>query len=612
MAGEYIVEIVRHGKYDRDKLRRFNSWFEIDRWGQMDAEEYSSVYYYPPEAFNYMLDHGGKLKGYDGDVASVYLHWDVDNGSLEESLRVTREIYRRLVVDQNAPKENIKVFSSGAKGFHIIYLSKGVNDRGMYKRLPYVVRTVCEKIAQGLGIDNAVYNRGRIFRTINSWHMSTGQFKVDVTDILVSNLLPEETLSQIEVRGSAPYQTVWSNVQNVESPLIMNMLVEAEDEAEANKVMSSAPSIKEQDILKMITHGTTEGSRNEALTRLAGRYHAKGISDSEVSAILHMVNRQSQNPLPESEVDTVAKSVCSYAVSFGEVKTVSINNVHTIRTAGKSWYDLFALTGFVSFGPKYTHFTREMEVSVPGDVIGIVANSGVGKTQLAIDLVNEMAIAMNGRFLMITIEMNIQGIFFRAAITESWDIVDEKGNVPAKAVARNLHDPDTGLMERVYQRYERLLMVDEATGVGQIRDYALMVKQELDKYKIPLVGVVIDYGQMIDGTDENGKQAAVARGIKTIAKTLKVRVFLLLQLNKTLVKKFEEPNRSHIEGTGAWFQSMDYMFMTWLCKESTGILLAKCEKNRFGLVGSRFALEKTGMDLQSIDWIPDPVQRNGE
>ncbi|MFN8123639.1 MAG: primase alpha helix C-terminal domain-containing protein, partial [Thermoleophilia bacterium] len=56
-----------------------------------------------------------------------------------------------------------------------------------------------------------------------------------------------------------------------------------------------------------------EGGRNAALTSLAGTMRRRGMTAAAIAAALHAENTERCNPpLPEEEVDTIARSVASY------------------------------------------------------------------------------------------------------------------------------------------------------------------------------------------------------------------------------------------------------------------------------------------------------------
>ena len=60
-------------------------------------------------------------------------------------------------------------------------------------------------------------------------------------------------------------------------------------------------------------NGILEGSRNNTLTSLAGKMRQFGMGESEIFAALSISNQQRcKPPLPEAEIQAIAKSVCRY------------------------------------------------------------------------------------------------------------------------------------------------------------------------------------------------------------------------------------------------------------------------------------------------------------
>ncbi|MGQ9825486.1 MAG: bifunctional DNA primase/polymerase, partial [Desulfotomaculales bacterium] len=66
---------------------------------------------------------------------------------------------------------------------------------------------------------------------------------------------------------------------------------------------------KEPGWVETLLRGVTEGQRDDATTRLAGHYLAKGLPESEVIMLLLAWNRRNQPPLPESQVEKCVRSV---------------------------------------------------------------------------------------------------------------------------------------------------------------------------------------------------------------------------------------------------------------------------------------------------------------
>jgi hypothetical protein len=601
-----LIENVVGGKYNRNVLVEVPDIFAVDVWGQQAGEQYYSVYNLHP----YVHDHlrvKGKLKGYKGPVAAPYLWWDIDEDQIEIAYNSTLELFRRLLSQYQCNLSNIKVFFSGKKGFHLMYYSPAMELKGFDPMLPRMVRVVCDKISVGINTDEKVYNKNRIFRVINSFHPEGEKYKVDVTDLFYNDTGIDAMLD----RASDQYQTIYGEMSTVEVPGIIDLLVEAEADAKANPNVSSAGSATIQDLIEMFNNGVQDGSRNDSLTRVAGFLHRKSMDYEAMHAMVDMVNRQSPTPLPDGDVETICESVEQYDVTV-PYNEISITKISTIKSAGQKWFDMFAQNGYTNYGPRFPHLTRTMEMCIPGDVILIVASSGVGKTLTGIQIANEDVKANGGRVLFFSLEMSDEGIFFRIAIQESPQLADDNGFVRPKLVASALHrDPE--LRQRIDDECQQLLIVDSIDNLHEATQYIALAIEELENHGEKLTAVVCDYGQMLGGMEDGKLGPKIARSIKSIAKNYMVRFYMLLQTNKTF--SGGRPTLNQIEGTGGWRQTADYAMVLWSHSSLTNIIHAAFDKNRWGMPEEEFAFIKHGLKLSSIDAVPEdenPLEKNGE
>src|SRR5699024_833444 len=62
-----------------------------------------------------------------------------------------------------------------------------------------------------------------------------------------------------------------------------------------------------------------KGGRNDRLMRIGARFRGAGLTESEIAAALHVVNRtRCRPPLDESEVGRIAASVARYEPGAGK------------------------------------------------------------------------------------------------------------------------------------------------------------------------------------------------------------------------------------------------------------------------------------------------------
>jgi hypothetical protein len=107
-----------------------------------------------------------------------------------------------------------------------------------------------------------------------------------------------------------------------------------------------------------------EGSRNNTLAAFAGAIRRHGANRDEILALLNAVNDRCQPPLPQTEVNTIATSICRYApteppnfqqvVKYGPTRKhykPDIVNLHDVECQPKQylWKPWFPLRTYMMF-----------------------------------------------------------------------------------------------------------------------------------------------------------------------------------------------------------------------------------------------------------------------
>lgn len=158
-------------------------------------EAYLSAWMFPAE-FQELQDPNLALrtKGYSGPCGGDWLWIDIDRaGQPGEALRDARTLIRAVVDRYQANIEEVLVFFSGDKGFHIGLPSIWFNPEPSCD-FTNIVKSVCLTLGDSCGvvIDASIYDRVRAFRAPNSRHPKTGLHKVMIS--------PDE-LQQLTIEG---------------------------------------------------------------------------------------------------------------------------------------------------------------------------------------------------------------------------------------------------------------------------------------------------------------------------------------------------------------------------------------------------------------------------
>ncbi len=192
----------------------------------------------------------------------------------------------------------------------------------------------------------------------------------------------------------------------------------------------------------------------------------------------------------------------------------------------------------------------------PGEMIVIAARPSMGKTSLAMNIAEHVAIKMGEPVGVFSLEMTAEALVMRLLCSQA---------------RLNQHKLRDGSMEdhdfaRIADAADRLaaakLHIDDTAGLDilQLRARARRMK---DRHGIKLF--VIDYLQLVQSStqrrgDSNRAQeiGEISSGVKSLAKELDVPVIVLSQLNRDLERdKTRKPRLSDLRESGAIEQDAD-------------------------------------------------------
>jgi replicative DNA helicase len=196
-----------------------------------------------------------------------------------------------------------------------------------------------------------------------------------------------------------------------------------------------------------------------------------------------------------------------------------------------------------------------------GEMIVVAARPSVGKTSLAMNIAEHVALELKAPVGVFSLEMTADQLVLRMLCSRS------------RVNLRSIRDGF--LAERDFPKLTGAagklagapLFIDDSSGLSilQLRAKARRMKQQHD---IKLF--VIDYLQLLNSTSrraENRQQeiADISGGIKALAKELKVPIIVLSQLNRELEKRGdgERPKLSDLRESGSIEQDADLVALLY-------------------------------------------------
>ena len=258
-------------------------------------------------------------------------------------------------------------------------------------------------------------------------------------------------------------------------------------------------------------------------------------------------------------LDEVEKDILAISQERIENKSIAIKDL--VRTAINTIEDYHQRQGMLTgLGTGFPDFDKMTSGLHEGEMIVIAARPSMGKTSLAMNIAESVALDQKLPVGVFSLEMTAESLVLRMLCSR------------ARVNLRNIRDGF--LAERDFPKLTGAagklanspLFIDDTPGLSilQLRAKARRMHQQ---HGIKLF--VIDYLQLLHSTSrraENRQQeiADISSGVKALAKELKVPVIVLAQLNREIEKeKNRKPRMADLRESGAIEQDADLIGMLY-------------------------------------------------
>ena len=222
----------------------------------------------------------------------------------------------------------------------------------------------------------------------------------------------------------------------------------------------------------------------------------------------------------------------------------------------------------------------------PGNLVVVAARPGMGKSALAFNVAQNVALAGN-TVAVFTLEMSREEVVTR--------LLCSKGRIDSQRLRTGrLNEADfTKLSNAAAALYKQNIYVDDSPGltVTEIRAKCRRLRR-----KPGLDLVVVDYLQLMNGSGQENRQqeiAMISRSLKDLARELHVPIIAVSQLNRGVeAREDKRPRLGDLRESGAVEQDADVVMFIYRDEyyypekvESKGIAEVVIAKHRQGSVG---------------------------
>ena len=268
------------------------------------------------DTYSTVYSYDNKNQDLANIVAPLYI--DLDINDLEKDYDKLRKdillLIRKLKTVFHLKEDNIQIFFSGSKGYHIIIPyevfgiepSKDLNDR--YK----LIVTDLKSYTITKSIDTRIYDSKRLFREPNTINTKTGLYKVYMTidqvrDFSYNDLIDRAKTPQDIVEANKEYNPKSDEAFNA----MVNELKERQKKTINHKVARQMLQNKEllPCVKYILQNGAQKGGRNNTAMALASALFQRNEDRAYVEQIMDTWNRTKlDEPLPERELELTVRS----------------------------------------------------------------------------------------------------------------------------------------------------------------------------------------------------------------------------------------------------------------------------------------------------------------
>lgn len=269
-----IVEFI-----ERDFKYRFNmvNLNDLDQFKARPHSAFRTIFPYDQSILAHMESKKtkgnpkGTNEGFEGLLFCDKLIIDLDGGTIADDIemakRDVRTLANRLYTKYRVPVDDISIYFSGQKGFHLEMSAEHFGGFPASPETPYIIKRTVKQLAGDLQtVDLGIYAVNKFIRLPNSRHESSELYKVllrsDELKLEVEEIMP------LAMQPREELVPKWNRVVLPKDGLVL---------LKENAISNRQTSTSEQEIISALPEG--EGDRFKMAVALTKRKHSFEAGD---------------------------------------------------------------------------------------------------------------------------------------------------------------------------------------------------------------------------------------------------------------------------------------------------------------------------------------------
>jgi hypothetical protein len=539
-------ELVERDKKNRNKIvpdgeiRAFPAAYE----------RYSSFFTFDKTIVDWVRVHG-TVAGFNG-VHYLQAMWvDIDNKKNPDlSHPACIEFVERMNTKYNLSPDDLFIYFSGRKGFHVALHAKIFGEFKPSIDLPEKIKSFARVLTGGMDcIDFSIYEGRRIFRIVNSMHMDTSLYKIEIS----YDELKSKTFEEIREMAKVP-RTDFKRVKSVNA-IYKNQGLEKEwlnclsSFGEDEKVTDGAYSHDG----KRYFEPPNDGNRDNKLWLQATTiFEESELSKNAVEDIIWAINLAGEKPMKKQEICDIVASAFLKSKRTGKKK----KNDLVLKPFG-AWVDeyldyVYHPSSFMTTG--FSSFDKVLRKKIKGKLGCIVGYGGSKKSLLALnaDLIN--ARDFNSHIIYSTMEMSSNQLLSRII-----DIVvdGQLSNASHEVESQPREWAEKFLKESVAPIVGNKLYITQNSSLN-CEDYDKLIQRVINETG-HCDGLTVDGLSMMGGSEkEVERYSNNTRDLKELANKWNIYIQLICHVSKGESKSTRDLT-DKVRGSEKIFDNCDFM-----------------------------------------------------
>jgi hypothetical protein len=546
-----------------------------------------------PDAYLTHCQTTGSTGGYPGPSYADFLPFDFDGEDLSVVLGQVKDFLKMLEVTYEVDGlHGVRCYFSGKKGFHILLSSHLFGGWTPSPNLHRHLQGLAKSIAQDAGADLSIYDQNRLLRLSNSKHSDSGLWKIplETREVLALSI---DAITEMAAQG--PREIEFPSWEDVETAEPCKALLQDAAIQKPQKTLKIAKPVE------LFPTGMKEGDGRDNQAFTIARYcRDRKMERSAALGILQLWDGQQADAMGQRLLEQKIQSAYGRAAAGDVEDDITPDDIKTPSELAAE-YDTYIeklKSHRISLG--WPEVDARLRGIAPGEVLTIIAKSGVGKTAVLQNILRHIALSQDSVSLFCSLEQPLAQVFERFAQMGSGEAGED--------IESSWQDPS----ER--ERITTTVMDDLGDqvltcGRGGLRLEQLHQALDAAEEKIgsPVHVLAIDYLGLLDTSDLEkslyGQISRAARELKNLAKRRDLAVICLCQVSRAGGEDGSSPLTIHsARESGAIEESADFLLGLYRpdLHEEDKTIAVQILKNRKGQHGIEFTHDFDKISLRVV------------